>query len=56
MYNDELVGVVSFGAPCALGFPDVYTNVYLYKSWINEIIDANSDLKLPFIQSNLIMD
>ncbi|KAB0790961.1 hypothetical protein PPYR_02761 [Photinus pyralis] len=34
--NGKLVGVVSWGYPCALGEPDVYSTVYGYRSWIEE--------------------
>ncbi|KAK5638680.1 hypothetical protein RI129_012975 [Pyrocoelia pectoralis] len=34
--NRELVGVVSWGYPCGLGKPDVFTTVYGYKDWIEE--------------------
>ncbi|XP_033229255.1 chymotrypsin-2-like [Belonocnema kinseyi] len=28
------IGIVSFGAPCAVGLPDVYTRVQSYLTWI----------------------
>ncbi|XP_011862079.1 PREDICTED: chymotrypsin-1-like [Vollenhovia emeryi] len=34
--DDELVGVVSWVLPCALGISDVYTNVYKYLDFIKE--------------------
>lgn len=32
----ELVGIVSWGVPCADGFPDVYTRVSEYTKWVND--------------------
>ncbi|OXU21280.1 hypothetical protein TSAR_010708 [Trichomalopsis sarcophagae] len=37
--NDKIIGVVSGGIPCAVGYPDVFTNVYKYLSYVNKIID-----------------
>ncbi|XP_032671250.1 chymotrypsin-1-like [Odontomachus brunneus] len=34
--NGQLVGVVSFGRPCAVGVPDVFTNVAYYRDWIQQ--------------------
>ncbi|KAL0100722.1 hypothetical protein PUN28_019243 [Cardiocondyla obscurior] len=34
--DNELVGVVSWVLPCALGISDVYTNVYRYVDFIKE--------------------
>ncbi|XP_031331648.1 chymotrypsin-1-like [Photinus pyralis] len=30
------IGVISWGYSCALGWPDIYTNVYAYRGWIGE--------------------
>lgn len=34
VYNGELVGLVSWFQPCALGKPDVYTRISYYSDWI----------------------
>lgn len=36
--GDELVGVVSWGIPCAVGFPDVHTRIAPYIEWIQKYI------------------
>ncbi|XP_011310446.1 transmembrane protease serine 9 [Fopius arisanus] len=36
--NGKLAGVVSYGRPCAVGYPDVYTSVHHYRNWIRKII------------------
>lgn len=33
-HSNELIGVVSFGLPCAEGVPDVFTRVSKYIGWI----------------------
>ncbi|KAK0177320.1 hypothetical protein PV328_001388 [Microctonus aethiopoides] len=34
IYNNELIGVLSYGTPCAVGKPDVFTSTYHYYHWI----------------------
>lgn len=34
--NGVLVGLVSWGRPCAIGYPDVFTRVSSYVSWIQQ--------------------
>ncbi|WP_067574424.1 serine protease [Nocardia acidivorans] len=33
--NGQLAGIISWGRPCAVGYPDVYTSVHSVYSWIN---------------------
>lgn len=40
--NGELVGLVSWGVPCAKGYPDVYTRVSTFNDWIMDSM-ANSN-------------
>lgn len=40
-YNGTVAGIVSWGFPCAVGYPDVYTRVSSYIDWINEQMKAN---------------
>lgn len=37
--DNVLAGIVSFGAPCAKGRPDVYTSVAAFKDWIESHMD-----------------
>ncbi|XP_054157388.1 uncharacterized protein LOC128955740 [Oppia nitens] len=34
--SDGQIGVVSFGIPCGLGYPDVFASVPSYRDWIRE--------------------
>ncbi|CAG9583066.1 unnamed protein product [Danaus chrysippus] len=34
--NRQLIGMVAWSVPCALGVPDVYTRVSAFKSWIQK--------------------
>ncbi|KAG5328502.1 CTR1 protein, partial [Acromyrmex charruanus] len=33
--NKSQIGIVSFGTPCAFGYPDIYTRVSSFVPWIN---------------------
>lgn len=34
-----LIGITSWGIPCALGYPDVFTRIDVYKRWISSVIN-----------------
>lgn len=38
-----LVGIVSWGVPCALGYPDIYTGVYKYLDWIQSEMEKHNE-------------
>ncbi|XP_015126552.1 chymotrypsin-1 [Diachasma alloeum] len=40
-YNGTVIGVASFVVPCGKGYPDVYTRVYEYVPWINQVVRNN---------------
>ncbi|XP_018048795.1 PREDICTED: chymotrypsin-1-like [Atta colombica] len=37
--NGVQIGIVSFGRPCARGWPDVYTRVASFKEWIKNYVE-----------------
>lgn len=39
--DGKLIGIVSFGEPCAIGVPDVFARVSQYKDWIEKTIEEN---------------
>ncbi|XP_052754637.1 chymotrypsin-2-like [Galleria mellonella] len=41
--DGKIVGIVSWGMPCARGYPDVYTRVYSFKDWILENISDQGE-------------
>ncbi|KAH8382445.1 hypothetical protein KR009_003529, partial [Drosophila setifemur] len=40
--DGHLVGLVNWGRPCGVGFPDVQANVYYYLDWIRSKMSGNS--------------
>ncbi|KAF5287787.1 hypothetical protein FQA39_LY15723 [Lamprigera yunnana] len=36
--NDKQIGIVSWGQPCGVGYPDVFTKVAAFSDWIKEEI------------------
>ncbi|KAK4872346.1 hypothetical protein RN001_014375 [Aquatica leii] len=36
VFNQQQIGIVSWGKACAIGFPDVFTRVSAYYDWITE--------------------
>lgn len=41
--DGKLVGIVSFGIPCAVGMPDAFTDISYFYDWIRYTIEANSN-------------
>lgn len=38
IYEDKIIGISSWGLPCARGVPDGFTRVSEFADWIDEII------------------
>lgn len=36
----ELVGIVNWGQPCAVGYPDAYASVYFHRDWIRRVMSG----------------
>lgn len=37
--NNVIIGIISWGVPCSMGFPDVYTRIDSYHAWIDTVLD-----------------
>ncbi|XP_014369518.2 chymotrypsin-2 [Papilio machaon] len=53
--DGEVVGIVSWGMPCARGYPDVYTRVYSFKNWIAAKISEHSSDQSSIDQEQLLI-
>lgn len=40
--NRQIIGLVSWGVPCAKNLPDVFTRVSSYRDWVIETVNSNS--------------
>lgn len=43
--DNTICGVVSWGKPCAMGKPDVFTRVEVFNKWILDTLKESSDNK-----------
>lgn len=51
----ELVGIVSFGIPCAKGYPDAYTRVSFYVDWINATMNSQPKTDYVYIAQIIVI-
>lgn len=42
--NNKLIGIVSWGSPCAVGRPDAFTRISYYGPWMVNIMESNRKL------------
>lgn len=41
LHKGKCCGIVNFGTPCAIGYPDVFARISHYLEWINSQMDSN---------------
>ncbi|XP_068623833.1 chymotrypsin-1-like [Battus philenor] len=51
--DNAIVGLVSWGIPCAVGFPDVHTRIHSYISWIRSRIRKNKNFSKMQVETEV---
>lgn len=46
--NNTLIGIASFHFNCNKRFPDVFTNVFAYKTWIQSFLNTELEYKYEY--------